>query len=121
MGCSPFLSKDSYPQSDCKSNTELDKALVEARRNYNPQPDNYHIINHLEINDFLIVEILYPDCQNYEGRKILMYENTTLAKLLTQKLIDPHFSTSEKYQSPIARFEPTKRGMMMAIKLAKNL
>ena len=83
----------------------------------NPDPNNYKILRSYEFNNNLIVEIKYLDCTNYEGNKILYFEDCTLIKLLKQKSIDPHFSENKKYFSPTARFEPTEKGWNMANKL----
>ena len=40
----------------------------------NPNPANYKIISTLKIGNILIAEIVYPDCKNYEGKKILVFE-----------------------------------------------
>lgn len=85
----------------------------------NPKADNYKILRHIHINNYLVIEMLYLDCINYEGRKILVYENCTIKDLTMQKLIDPHFSENKKYYSPFARFEPTEKGWNMAINLCK--
>ncbi len=85
----------------------------------NPDPDNYRIIDTLTIGNMLIAEIQYPDCKNYEGRKILVYENMSSKQLRAQRLIDPHFSKNKDYKSPVARFEPTDRGWKMAESFAK--
>jgi len=85
----------------------------------NPNPAKYRIIDTLTIGNILIVEIEYPDCKNYEGRKILVYEGISATQLREQKLIDPHFSKNKKYASPIVRFEPTERGWKMAESFAK--
>ena len=89
----------------------------------NPDPKNYEIleIHHTE-DEYLIVKVKYPDSKNYEGIKILLFDkNVTVEKLWTQGKLDPHFSNNKDYYSPIARFEPTKRGMEMAKILCKNL
>lgn len=80
----------------------------------NPNPKNYKILRNEYINKCIIIEIQYGDCENYEGRKILLFENCTLNDLIKQKLIDPHFCENKKVHSPIARFEPTERGWEMA-------
>jgi len=87
----------------------------------NPDPSNYKIVRALEVVGHLVVEIQYLDCTNYEGRKIMVFENLTLVDLVNQKLIDPHFFPSGKYKSPIARFEPTVRGWNMAVSFAKTI
>lgn len=85
----------------------------------NPDPANYKIIDTLTVGNILIAEIQYPDCKNYEGRKILVFEGVSAQALRGQKLIDPHFSKNSQYISPIARFEPTDKGWKMAESFAK--
>ena len=87
----------------------------------NPDPSNYRIINWKHVNHYLIITIKYLDCTNYEGIKILVYDKKySLHQLKNQGSIDPHFSNSEKI-SPLARFEPTWKGIKMAEILCKNL
>lgn len=81
----------------------------------NPNPNNWKLLQAKEIGSYLILEMQYPDCLNYEGKKILVFEGIKLIDLVNQKLIDPHFfPANKKFKSPIARFEPTPRGWMMA-------
>jgi hypothetical protein len=87
----------------------------------NPDPFNYVVEKVLPSDGFLILEVRYPDCTNYEGRKIMVYENVTMEELEHQNSLDPHFSNNKKFHSPIARFEPTSRGWDMAYELTKVL
>lgn len=87
----------------------------------NPDPKNWKLIRSFQFYEYLLAEIEYPDCKNYEGRKILLYKGITQGKLLAQKLIDPHFTDDGKYHSPIARFVPTKKGWEIAVKLLECL
>lgn len=80
-----------------------------------PDPHKYEIERHNMTGQFLSVQIRYPNCTNYEGRKILIYYGITIEKLIEQKYIDPHFSDNPKYKFPIARFEPTDNGWLMAL------
>ncbi len=97
----------------------------------NPNPKNFRIkrsrvfgkASRLPIEDnpfitgrFLLIEINYPDCTNFEGNKILVYEDVTLSQLIKQKSIDPHFTSNRKFKAPIARFIPNARGWGMAVK-----
>ncbi len=92
-----------------------EKMRVESiTKNPNPRPDNYKIQRSKVVGNFLIIDIQYPDCTNYEGRKILVFEGCTLQDLKKQKLIDPHFSENKRFISPVARLEPTKKGWMYA-------
>lgn len=113
MGIGPFnYSSSSYDSTPCRI------IEIEKKSPYpNPDPNNYKIIRGYEYNNHLIVEIKYLDCTNYEGRKILFYENCTLLDLMKQKSIDPHFSENKKFHSPTARFEPTEKGWVMAHKM----
>lgn len=71
----------------------------------NPNPTNWRIIRTRAVGNTLVVEIVYPDCTNYEGGKVLLYAGVTLDSLVAQGNIDPHFCNSTDYHSPIARFE----------------
>jgi hypothetical protein len=87
----------------------------------NPDPYNWILNNSLKIGRFLLIHITYPDCTNYEGKKIMLYKNVTLQELEGQKTIDPHFSSNKKFHSPIARFEPTNKGWEMGKKMMEVL
>lgn len=96
--------------------------VIDNTRNLpNPNPANYTIGDTWQWNNFLIIKIKYHDCINYEGEKVLVYENCTLAQLKKQRLIDPHFCENKNFLSPIARFEPTKKGWNMAVKFVESL
>lgn len=84
----------------------------------NPNPANYQIVKAEEHGQYLIVMIQYPDCTNYEGKKILLFKGVTLIQLVNQKLIDPHFFEDKKYKSPVGRFVPTDEGWAMAVAVA---
>lgn len=88
----------------------------------NPDPKNWKLIRYHENSKFLVIQLKYPDCTNYEGNKILAFESISLADLINGRWIDPHFFEEsnlaidgKKIKSPIARFEPTDRGWLMAI------
>lgn len=80
----------------------------------NPDPANWKLIRERETDHFLIVELEYPDCTTFEGRKILVFKNTRKVDLFLQRVVDPHFSASKQKRSPIARFEPTQEGWVYA-------
>jgi hypothetical protein len=86
----------------------------------NQDPTNYQVLFVEEIGTYLIATLVYHDCTNYEGRKILLFYNVTEEQLLKQERIDPHFCDSKEHISPIARFEPTERGLIMARTLAAS-
>ena len=86
----------------------------------NPDPKNWKIVQAQQYGKYLLVKINYPDCTNYEGNKILLYEETAVAHLILQRLVDPHFSNNAIFKSPIARFEPTEKGWYLGETLAMH-
>ncbi len=89
-------------------------ATLAAQAPAEPKADNWKIVKAKEVGNFLILQMNYPDCKNYEGNKILVFQGVTMIDLVNQRLIDPHFFKDSKYKSPIARFEPTNQGWLMA-------
>ncbi len=109
MGISPFVSKCCCGQSGGET---------PGRKPGAPDPQTFIILRTKQIGSYLVAEVVYPDCMNYEGRKILLYENVRNQSLMVQPEIDPHFCDSPGCVAPIARFEPTARGWAMAETLA---
>lgn len=116
MGCNFLVSNSSYDKPKYQCNYES----VEPKPLPNPNPKNFKILDSLHCENFLIVKVNYPDCTNYEGNKIMVYENVTLPQLKRQGTIDPHFSNNNTMYNPIARFEPTTRGWAMAMIFVQN-
>ena len=87
----------------------------------NSDPARYDVLDHLQIGPYLIVKLRYLDCTNYEGTKVMVYVDCTMPQLLKQRRVDPHFAETKQYRSPVARFEPTKRGWNMAVTLCVEL
>jgi len=85
----------------------------------NPNPREYRIKRHWIYKNYLVIQIKYYGCTNYEGNKILVFKNATVDDLKRQKVIDPHFSENKTFLSPIARFEPTQTGWSNASKFIK--
>jgi hypothetical protein len=120
MGLGLGFSKSSYDDKKLISSTTTINNVT-INKLPNPDPNNYKILQALNVGRFLILKINYVDCTNYEGNKILVFENATLEELINQKSIDPHFSNNKKFKSPICRFEPTKKGWMMAKALCMQM
>jgi hypothetical protein len=85
----------------------------------NPNPYHFEILKVYDTAQNTAVMIQYPDANNYEGKKILVYKGVTSVKLKKQNALDPHFS--EKGLAPFARFEPTDEGWEQAKLLADIL
>ena len=121
MGMPCGISRSSY-DSPFQTIIETVKETIIKKVMPNPDPKNYDAHRWTVLNGMLIVEVVYPDCKNYEGKKILVFDDgVTLTELHAQGSIDPHFSESKKHHSPIARFEPTSRGWNMAISFVEHL
>jgi hypothetical protein len=90
-------------------------------QNPNPNPNNYTVQIIYQCGNYLVIKIKYHDSTNYEGDKILVFENCTYDDLEKQKTIDPHFSENKNFHSPIARFEPTERGWDMAVSFVRSV
>jgi len=126
MGLSPFSrSTYDYQQPGIAPSTSTGeiKTVVPATVIVppNPNPSKYKILRENLIGEFLVVEIAYEGCTNYEGKKILVFKGVTYQQLIEQNSIDPHFSENEKFISPIARFEPTERGWAWACAFAGDI
>jgi hypothetical protein len=100
MGLSPFSSWSS----------DGGKTIV----NVNPDPKNFEIQYTEYLKPYLIAKIKYPNCTNFKGIKILVFKGITEKQLRNRLIIDPHFDKDSKF-SPIARFEPTDRGIEMCV------
>lgn len=80
-----------------------------------PNPLEFKINEAVEENGYLVADITYPNCSNFEGRKIILFDNVSKEWLYSLSELDPHF---EENGYIVARFEPTKRGIQLAIKAA---
>lgn len=87
-----------------------------SQPDYNPNPYNFTVLERQNFNGVCVLRVMYPDCKNYEATKILVFEKE-YSYFDTVKCLDPHFSKNGP--SPIARFEPTKRGWDMAVMFAR--
>lgn len=96
------------------SSSSYDMPMATALPNPNPNPRNFELIFAQHVGNYLIVKIRYPDCRNYEGMKVMVYEGISTDDLIKQGSIDPHFSDNKNFHSPIARFVPSHGGMIMA-------
>lgn len=86
---------------------------------YEPNPYNFRITKVIQSDKYCLAEVVYSDCSNYEGRKILLVEMTE-QKLRSMKILDPHF-LKEKANGLLARFEPTDRGWKLGLSVLYGL
>ena len=108
MGLNVFFSSSSY-------DGPMERPVLP-----NPDPNNYTIVKYEQWLDKLVVLVKYHDCTNYEGQKVLVFLGITIHDLRKQNSLDPHFSESKEFYSPIARFEPTNRGWQWAVEFARK-
>ena len=80
----------------------------------NPDPMHYTIVESYETEGIVILIVHYPNAKNYEGRKILVIEGSTVQELKNLKALDPHFYPDAPYKL-LARFAPTDEGKRQAI------
>lgn len=100
-----------------KKEADLEEVRSFLRKNNLPMlmnTKNYKVIKQYSYKNFIVLLLLYPDCTNYGGYKVLVFRGVQhVTELLDRnKSIDPHFL--ENKVSPIARFEPTNNGWLMA-------
>jgi hypothetical protein len=135
MGIGPHRNWDTY-DADCNFASEAivnpnPKKPTQAKNSGgkkaeqvvegNPNPKNFRILQSEEIGRFVVLLVNYPDCRNFEGDKILVFEDVPLATLRGLTSLDPHFCDSKRHSSPLARFEPTLNGWIYATKFCKQV
>lgn len=113
----PWIDAHGRPCASPNASSSVPDKKSKKVKSPNPDPHNYKLVQAEERHGFLLVKIVYPDCTNYEGQKILLFKGVTLIDLVNQKYIDPHFFQSKEVVSPIARFVPTDAGWQMALDL----
>lgn len=106
-------------RSSCVCGTNVPGGTPIEASPVNPDPNNYQIIDKYEYKcpkgtTYVALLIKYTGCTNFEGQKILVYQNCTLVDLLLQRELDPHFCDNQNHIYPIARFIPTFEGWEMA-------
>lgn len=85
----------------------------------NPDPANYRVQRRFEHGGNLLIEAIYLDCINYEGRKLMIYQDCTIDDLMKQGSLDPHFSSDADTKSPFMRLEPTEEGWRFGMMILK--
>jgi hypothetical protein len=108
---SPGSNTSNLPSSSC------DVAKSTAP---NPNPYRFKVIEERHVGGCAIVKIRYPDCTTFGGHKVLVYDDVEKwTALKNTGVVDPHFL--EGSYSPIARFEGSLVGWMLAAKLVEAL
>ena len=77
--------------------------------------EDFNIMRRLEIGDWVLLWVYYPQCPNPNKIMVFSREN---APVLGAKKIFPHF---DRQNSPMARFVATEEGWRLAIKFVEKL
>ena len=107
------ISRSSFSSYDTKSKEPANPG--------NPDPKRFRIDKHARIGNYLILCVVYPDCRNFEGKKVMVFKDLTIRQVENFESLDPHFSNSKDFASPIARFLPTMEGWHHARQFCKLL
>lgn len=84
----------------------------------NPDPRNFVVLRAIQCGKFVVSLIEYPNATNYEGKKILVFQDCDVEEIWSASFIDPHFC-DHGHLSPMARFVPTDEGWDMAIRFCR--
>jgi hypothetical protein len=84
-----------------------------------PNPARFEIVRSVARGSSCVAEVRYPDCTNFEGRKVLVFLRESPEGLARRATLDPHFSAAGG--GPFARFEPTEAGWRWASRLAMTM
>ncbi len=117
MGALGILSGGSSDKN-CGSCTLRETVTKKEYVNINPVPHRFEIMKSKQIGNYVLCQIKYIDCINYEGIKIVVFDGIELTDVLEMKGIDPHFFKDNKI---IARFKPDRFGWKSAVLLCCEL
>lgn len=106
-------------QHVCSSPQVVTKIKEVFKKLPNPNPKNFKITRCETGRTHCVVMVRYPDCKNYEGLKVLLMP-INFEEVYKLKELDPHFCEGD-HPSPIARFEPTDKGWMMAVTMMRMI
>lgn len=91
----------------------------------NPDPKNFKVKLVIEMGNYVIAKIHYPNCSSFEGMKICVYKGCSGNDIKNAKELDPHFSggtlsyNGTKKPVPFARFSPDQ--LDLAVKFVESL
>jgi translation elongation factor EF-4 len=113
-----------FGMSSCRCSTpqpQIIERIVEkiVEKFPNPNPKNFKILQITQVGKNVLLVVQYPDCTNYEGKKVMVYRNVKASEIKKMNFLDPHFC--DNHISPFARFEPTEEGIDEAYNFAKRL
>ena len=83
-----------------------------------PRPNDFEIRVLEQYGNNVLGLVYYPHATNFEGEKILVWQDSTTNQIKRMSVIDPHFLEDNKI---IARFRPTVEGVELARNFCKVL
>jgi hypothetical protein len=102
--------------NDCSSVEEVaDRNRDRFFKSLEPDPQNFRVKECYQYEHAHVLVVEYPNCTNYEGKKILVRRGEFDPK---ERFIDPHFC--ENTRILIARFEPSPMGLILAKSLGEE-
>lgn len=115
-----FGGKSCYTaDNSCKCNPRCQNVISSPQPN--PAEFRFGRIEEFPENGAIVAEVIYPNCTNFEGRKVIVFQGISKKELVHQRTLDPHFSQKGIGIHIVARFKPTGIGWGLAKKFAKSL
>ncbi len=97
-----------------------DAPLPSKRNPIEPDPMKFTIVRAKEKKGHTLAEVIYPDCVNFKGSKILLIA-ASVSSIMDLKELDPHFLEEGSKVAILARFRPTDEGWKMGEKILDSL
>lgn len=95
-----------------------------------PDPGGFSVEEVEQVGAHLVMKVLYPNCAKcaYEGNKVMVFLDTTIAQAIRWRRIDPHFRAPNapaqharpEAPSPAARFPASANGWCDALTYARG-
>lgn len=112
----------SYAEAQARTTVTTLKAQIAALA---PDPTQFEIDEAKFVGPHLVARVLFPNCAKcaYEGKKVLVYLDIDVTKVLKWKRLDPHFRAAgpkspQDAPPPAARFPASPEGWSDAIAYA---
>lgn len=95
-----------------------------------PKPEEFQVQRVEVVGPHMVLQVLYPSCARcaYEGRKVLVFLNTSTLAGMRWRKMDPHFADPKKSArrgpdeapAPAARFPASEEGWQDALDYAAS-
>lgn len=117
-----------YVREQADYSRQLYEKKLKELENATPDASRYGVERAEQVGKHLVMEVSYPNCAkcSYEGKKVMVFLDTTAMQALKWKKIDPHFRSPDagwketESPSPAARFPASADGWADALAYAKS-